>query len=262
MSMRVNELKYSTKEFEELLYKKNIKILKKIETLYYISSGELLDSPEFKDGKIIVQDGASYLAGKLLEAKEGERVLDSCSAPGSKTMVIAESMKNRGKIVALDIYKHKIKLIADNAKKLGIDIIEPKLCDATNLESLEGDFDRILVDAPCSGMGVIRKKPEALYNKDEKTILELADLQYKILTEASKKLKVGGTLIYSTCTIFDEENSYNTKKFLDENSNFQVEEIDEIQGVHSEKDSLGGLNISYKEKFLDGFYIIKMTKGE
>lgn len=260
LSYRVNKLKYSEKEFETLLEKNNCKVIKKLESIYYIQGKSLIDSYEFKNGLITIQDASSYLASSSLEAQENEFILDACSAPGGKSLVMAEKMNNTGKIIALDIYEHKIKLINDNANKMGINNIESKLCDATKVSELKYEFDKILVDAPCSGFGVLRKKPEMLYNKSFNNIEELSKLQYLILLECSKKLKLGGTLVYSTCTIFDEENINNLNKFLKKNKNFRVEEMKLPENIEYIKDELGGLTIL--DPILDGFYIAKLKKVE
>lgn len=260
MSIRVNRLKYSEEEFEKLLEKMEIKIIKKVESIYYIDSGSVLYTDEFKEGKIIAQDGSSYLAAKVLNPQVGESVVDTCSAPGSKSAVLAELMNNEGEILSLDIYPHKIKLIEENAKKLGIDIIKAVKMDARKLKEQGKKFDKILVDAPCSGYGVLRKKPEALYNKNRENVEELAKLQYEILDSASKVLKDGGELVYSTCTIFKRENSENIEKFLKENPDFKVEKIEIPENVEGIFDNVGGFLINYKEEILDNFYIVKLKK--
>ena len=167
-------------------------------------------------------------------------------------------MKNNGKIVALDIHEHKMELIKENAKKMGITIISPENRDATKIHESAEEFDRILVDAPCSGFGVLRKKPEALYNKTQANIDELSELQHEILTSAAKKLKTGGTLVYSTCTIFSEENVENVKKFLSKNPNFETVEVSLPTNVSFIEDEIKGKTII--DKYLDGFYIVKMIK--
>lgn len=260
LSVRVNTLKYSTEEFEKLLEAEHINIMKKIDTVYYIDSGIVIYFKEFKEGKIIAQDGSSYLAVKLLDPKPGERVLDTCSAPGSKTVLIGELMKNQGEILALDIYPHKLKLIENNAKKMGIDIITAVKMDAVKVKEQGKKFDKILVDAPCSGYGVIRKKPEALYNKDMNNVNELSALQYNILDSASKVLKDDGELVYSTCTITKEENTDNIAKFLENNPDFESVKVDIPLNVKGEYDDFNGFLINYKEEVLDNFYIIKLRK--
>ena len=262
LSVRVNKLKYTEKEFEEFLKEKDIQIIKKVDTVYYINSGLIINSEEFKTGKIIAQDASSYLAAKNLGVMPNELVLDICAAPGGKTAVLAENMENRGEIIAIDIHQHKIKLIETNIKKLGIDIVKATVMDARNVNKQGRKFDKILVDVPCSGYGVIRKKPEILYSKNRESVEELAKLQLEILNSAADILKDGGKLIYSTCTITDEENTNNIKKFLEERKEFKVEKLYIPENVLGDYDSLGGFCINYKEEIMDNFYIIKLKKGE
>ena len=262
LSVRVNKLKYSEEEFEEFLKERDIQIIKKVDTVYYVNSGLIINSEEFKTGKIIAQDASSYLAAKNLGAMPNELVLDICAAPGGKTAVLAEEMKNSGEVIAIDIHQHKIKLIDTNMKKLGIDIVKAIVMDARNVNKQGRKFDKILVDVPCSGYGVIRKKPEILYSKDRENVEELAKLQLEILNSAADILKDGGELIYSTCTITAEENTNNIKKFLEERKEFKVEKLYIPENVSGDYDNLGGFCINYKEEIMDNFYIIKLKKGE
>ena len=262
LSVRVNKLKYTEEKFEEFLKEKDIQIIKKVDTVYYVNSGLIINSEEFKTGKIIAQDASSYLAAKNLGAMPNELVLDICAAPGGKTAVLAEEMKNSGEVIAIDVHQHKIKLIDTNMKKLGIDIVKAIVMDARNVNKQGRKFDKILVDVPCSGYGVIRKKPEILYSKNRENIEELAKLQLEILNSAADILKDGGELIYSTCTITDKENTNNIKKFLEERKEFKVEKLYIPENVSGDYDNLGGFCINYKEEIMDNFYIIKLKKGE
>ena len=262
LSVRVNKLKYSEEEFEEFLKEKDIQIIKKVDSVYYVNSGLIINSKEFKEGKIIAQDASSYLAAKNLGAKPNELVLDICAAPGGKTAVLAEEMENKGEIIAIDIHQHKKKLIEENMKKLGIDIVKATVLDARNVNKQGRKFDKILVDVPCSGYGVIRKKPEILYTKNRENVEELALLQLEILNSAADILKDGGELIYSTCTIISQENTENVEKFLNERKEFKVKALDIPENVSGEYDKLGGFSINYKEEIMDNFYIIKLVKEE
>lgn len=262
LSVRVNKLKYSEEEFEEFLKERDIQIIKKVDSVYYVNSGLIINSKEFKEGKIIAQDASSYLAAKNLGAKPNELVLDICAAPGGKTAVLAEEMKNKGEIIAIDIHQHKKKLIEENMKKLGIDIVKATVLDARNVNKQGRKFDKILVDVPCSGYGVIRKKPEILYTKNRENIEELASLQLEILNSAADILKDGGELIYSTCTIISQENTENVEKFLNERKEFKVKALNIPENVSGEYDKLGGFSINYKEEIMDNFYIIKLVKEE
>ena len=260
MAVRINKLNYSEIKFENLLKKMEVKIIKKVDSVYYLDSGIVLYTDEFKQGKIIAQDGASYLAVKVLNPKAGETALDTCAAPGSKTVLMAEFMENQGEIMALDVYPHKIKLIEENCEKMGIDIVKAVKMDARKLKEQGKKFDKILVDAPCSGYGVIRKKPEILYSKGAENIEELAKLQYEILESASHILKDNGELVYSTCTITSEENIENVRKFLEKNPQFEPVKFEIPENVGGDFDEFGGFCINYKEEILDNFYIMKFRK--
>lgn len=262
ISFRVNRLKYSCEEFEKLLEEKKIDIIKKVDSVYYVDSGILLYSDEFRDGKIIVQDASSYLSARNLNPKPDESVLDTCSAPGGKTAVLGELMENRGELLALDIYPHKLKLIEENCHKCGVDIVRTVKMDARKLKEQGKKFDKILVDAPCSGYGVLRKKPEAIYNKNSENVEELAKLQFEILESASQVLKDNGELVYSTCTILKEENRENIKKFLEKYPNFETVELYIPENVNGSYDNVGGFTVDYKEDILDGFYIVKLKKNK
>ena len=262
LSVRVNKLKYSEEEFEEFLKERDIQIIKKVDTVYYVNSGLIINSKEFKEGKIIAQDASSYLAAKNLGVKPDDLVLDICAAPGGKTAVLAEEMENKGEIIAIDIHQHKKKLIEENMKKLGIDIVKATVLDARNVNKQGRKFDKILVDVPCSGYGVIRKKPEILYTKNRENVEELVSLQLEILNSAADILKDGGELIYSTCTIISQENTENVEKFLNERKEFKVKALNIPENVSGEYDKLGGFSINYKEEIMDNFYIIKLVKEE
>ena len=262
LSVRVNKLKYSEEEFEEFLKEKDIQIIKKVDSVYYVNSGLIINSKEFKEGKIIAQDASSYLAAKNLGVKPNDLVLDICAAPGGKTAVLAEEMENKGEIIAIDIHQHKKKLIEENMKKLGIDIVKATVLDARNVNKQGRKFDKILVDVPCSGYGVIRKKPEILYTKNRENVEELASLQLEILNSVADILKDGGELIYSTCTIISQENTENVEKFLNERKEFKVKALNIPENVSGEYDKLGGFSINYKEEIMDNFYIIKLVKEE
>ena len=262
LSVRINKLRYNEKEFEKFLEKNNIQIIKKVDTVYYVNSGLIINSKEFKEGKIIAQDASSYLAAKNLGVKPNDLVLDICAAPGGKTAVLAEEMENKGEIIAIDIHQHKKKLIEENMKKLGIDIVKATVLDARNVNKQGRKFDKILVDVPCSGYGVIRKKPEILYTKNRENVEELASLQLEILNSAADILKDEGELIYSTCTIISQENTENVEKFLNERKEFKVKALNIPENVSGEYDKLGGFSINYKEEIMDNFYIIKLVKEE
>lgn len=173
-----------------------------------VASGPAIRELEaFQKGWFIVQDESSMLVAHGLAPRPGDRVLDACAAPGGKTTHLAQLMENQGEITAWDIHEHRVGLIKENSRRLGVNIIKAQVGDATKANALEhGLFDRILVDAPCSGLGVLRRRADARWRKSPEEIVQLAALQKEILRSSLGCLAVGGRLVYSTCTIMPEEN--------------------------------------------------------
>ena len=196
--LRINTVKADISEIEkEYEIKENsIELTKGID----ISNSEL-----YKKGLVYAQDYASQRAVEILSPKSGDRVLDLCSAPGGKAFTMANLMGNKGEIIACDLYPHRVELIERTAKRLGLDIIKTAVADATRYNPKLGEFDCVLCDVPCSGLGVIRRKPEIKYNALP-CLEELKNIQLSILRNAVKYLKKGGKLLYSTCTLRREEN--------------------------------------------------------
>ncbi|MDR1835281.1 MAG: 16S rRNA (cytosine(967)-C(5))-methyltransferase RsmB [Fusobacteriaceae bacterium] len=260
MSYRVNRLKYSAPEFERLLEQQQIPILRQIDDVYYVEGGGLLHSAEFAQGKITAQDAASYLAAKNLDPRGDDIVLDACSAPGGKLAVLAELMENRGEITALDIYPHKMKLLRETCALLGIRNATPVNLSAVKIPLQGKRFTKILCDVPCSGYGVISKKPESLYSKKKENMAQLPLLQYDILSACAEALSPGGTLLYSACTFLREENGDVIGKFFANHPDFHPESLMIPEGVSGLFDEYGGFTIDWREEFLDGFYFAKMIK--
>lgn len=181
---------------------------------------DIKKSKEFSDGLFYVEDEASQTAISVLAPKADERILDICAAPGGKTFTMASFMKNKGEIVACDLYEHRVGLINEGAKRLGINIINTKTADATLYNQELGKFDAILCDVPCSGLGVIRRKPDIKY-KESEDFSSLEKIQYSILSNAVKYLKKGGRIMYSTCTLRRAENEELVNSFLKEYNTFK-----------------------------------------
>ena len=174
-------------------------------------------------GQFYIQDESSMLVAELLAPQQGQKILDLCAAPGGKTTHLAQLMENKGRVIACDVHEHKLPLIEANAKGLGINIIETKLHDATVLnEKFIDSFDGVLVDAPCSGLGVLRRRAEARWKKTRDVIKVFPPLQSSILNNGAKYVKKNGKLVYSTCTIEQSENHYVVVKFLEEHPNFEL----------------------------------------
>lgn len=185
------------------------------------------DTECYKKGHFFVQDYGSQKAIKTLELEKGDVVFDMCAAPGGKSFAMACEMKNEGEIYSFDLYDHKIKLIKDNAKRLGINIISAQLGDASEFNSDLPLADKVLCDVPCSGLGDIGRKPEIKY-KDFGFIDKLCDLQYNILINATRYLKHNGVLMYSTCSLNIKENQDICEKFLKEKSEFRLVRMETV----------------------------------
>jgi len=227
---------------------------------YVLNKGiSVHEDEDFAEGKYIVQDAASQMVAAALCPKKGQRVLDMCAAPGGKTTHIAALMENAGEVIAWDIHQSRIKLIGDNAKRLKIDIIKTYEKDASVYdENLKDSFDAVLVDAPCSGLGIIRRKPDIKWNRKEEDISGLVSLQKSLLDNAAKYVKPGGVLVYSTCTLLEEENLGQVEDFLKGHPDFYLCEIN----LPIEKPTLkeGYVNLYPHIDNTDGFFICKMIK--
>lgn len=256
--IRVNTLKISVDDFLKILDGEGIKYEKSTlcaDAVRVSNLGFLLKSKYFSDGLFYVQDLSSMLACKILAPKKGASVLDICAAPGGKSTYIAQLMQNDGEIYSSDIYEHKIKLISENAKRLGIDIIKPCLNDATAVNKAYFDkFDFVLADLPCSGLGIVNKKPEIKYSVTQNDIASLADMGLKILNNCAKYVKKGGTLVFSLCTFIKDEGEENVKKFLLQNKNFELKKI----GINIQND---GFITFYPHIYdTDGFFAAKFIR--
>jgi 16S rRNA (cytosine967-C5)-methyltransferase len=207
-----------------------------------------------------VQDESSMLPALALAPQPGERVLDLCAAPGGKTTHIAALMENTGRVTACDIYPHKLKLIAENAARLKLENIKTELQDGCVFrEEWEAAFDRVLVDAPCSGLGVLRRKPDARWNKSAEEIAALPPLQGEILDSAAKALKAGGVLVYSTCTIDPSENDEVVEAFLTRHPEFTLEQTGSFLPV-KRPDKM--VQLYPQRDGTDGFFIARMRKAK
>jgi 16S rRNA (cytosine967-C5)-methyltransferase len=219
--------------------------------------------PFLKEGLYIIQDEASQLVISILDPKPGERILDACASPGGKTTHIAQRMGNEGEVYALDLTMEKLGLIKEMCQRLGIKIVKTIKGDATNsLPIPEGlEFDRVLADVPCSGFGTIRRNPDLKWRRGEEDIRRLSDLQSSILRKLSFYVKKGGILVYSTCTVFHEENEDVVEKFLDEHPEFRLDQID---GVLPEKYYFfvqkGYFKTFPPRNHMDGFFVARLIK--
>ena len=182
-------------------------------------TGDVTALPAFQEGLFHVQDKSSQLCVKALDARPGMRVLDICAAPGGKSFTAAQWMHGEGELLAMDLYRARAALVAEGAQRLGICCIAAKEGDASRYNSNLGLFDRVLCDAPCSGLGIIRRKPEIKYKNPEE-LGEIPQLQYNILSNSANYVKKGGILLYSTCTLNPGENEGVVERFLAEHRDF------------------------------------------
>lgn len=231
-----------------------------------IKEGNILYSSLFKKGFLTIQDQSSMLVGEMLDAYSGMTVLDTCSAPGGKVTHIAELMNDDGVIKAHDLHTKKVELIDNKMKQLSLSIIDASQADARELQNKYAPetFDRILVDAPCSGLGVLKGKPDVKYNKTKQDLYQLAKIQLDILNHVSPLLKKDGYLLYSTCTVNKIENDEVIRYFLEENKNFKVDEKffntlpTEVKTTKGITDV--GLQLFPQTFETDGFFLSRMIK--
>lgn len=225
-----------------------------------INKGKSIENnPLFKEGKITVQDESAMLVAPSIEPKENSKILDLCSAPGGKTTHISEIVNDKADIVAFDIHGNKLSLVKNNANRLGIKNITYKEMDATIFdEGLENSSDYVLIDVPCSGLGIIRKKPEIKYTKDLKALKEIVEIQRKIMSNSAKYVKVGGTILYSTCTLNKEENQDNIEWFIKNYPEYSLEPL--FYGNLPNFIYDNGTVTILPNKYMDGFFIAKFKR--
>ena len=257
LDIQVNRLKISPEDYSVLLEQKGIDYdFVMPEGCLMLKGGSATALPGFEEGFFYVQDRAARIAAEIAGAKPGMKVLDCCSSPGGKSFASAIAMENEGSILSCDIHEKKLRLVRGGAERLGIDIISTEAMDArTYRENMEKAFDLVIADVPCSGLGVIGKKPE-IRNKSREELKGLPAIQRDILENVSRYVAPGGTLLYSTCTVLKEENEDVVSAFLEQNRNFVLEPfsicgIDAQNGMHTFWPNVDGT---------DGFFAAKLRK--
>lgn len=244
ITLRANTLKTSRDELVKLLQLKGFECTKGIlpDSIYVTKMND------FTNQLFTVQDEAAQIAALKLNPLPGERVLDACAAPGGKTTYLAQLMKNKGEIDAWDLHEHRVNLIEGLAKKLDISIIHASQKDATEYTtSFDKYYDKILLDVPCTGLGVIRKKPDIKWSRQPEDIEELMEIQAKILNTCANYVKDGGRIVYSTCTVIGRENNLQVEKFLEKHPEFKlIEELKLYPHVNG----------------TDGFYIAVLERNK
>lgn len=254
-TIRINTLKTNIENFIEKLKEQQIEY-EETELPNYLNIKNVKNMGEldlFKEGLFTVQDIGAGKIGLMLAPEAGQLVLDACSAPGGKTTQLAEMMQNKGKIIACDVYEHRIKLVEENANRLGIDIIQTEEQDATIInDKFVEKFDKILIDVPCLGFGVMKRKPDIKWQRKKEDIVEISKIQYRILQNCAKYLKKGGEMIYSTCSILKEENEINVEKWI------EIVNVEESQ--NDKKYKIEKVEKILPNKNTDGFFICKIRR--
>lgn len=228
----------------------------------HLTNGQPARTHAFKEGHITIQDESSMIPANVLNPSPGMRVLDMCAAPGGKTTHLAEIMKNEGSILATDLHPHKLDLIDHNTERLGLDIIETAPIDGRKApEFLQAEsYDAVLVDAPCSGLGVMRRKPDIKYTKREEDLENLQTIQLALLDAATKVLKIEGKLVYSTCTVDIQENEGTVKAFLATHSEMEAIQLESLPTKLAEKQANGMLQVFPQDFGSDGFFVAAFRK--
>ena len=261
VTIRVNGVRGTREELKQKLESEGItcEYGNLSEDALVILKGNVIKTKAFEQGWFYVQDESSMLVARALKPKHHSKVLDTCSAPGGKTTHVAELMRQTGTVYAHDVYEHKIKLIEDNVKRLGLTNVVATLQDATTLnERYESDsFDAVLVDAPCSGLGILRRHPEVKITKQPSDLDEIMMIQKKILNTVAPLVKVGGTLVYSTCTVNRKENDKMVEQFLAQHPEYELDPtlVNRLPEVLHEQTKNGMVQLFPGDYQTDGFFI-------
>lgn len=272
-SIRVNTMKYEPKDIIATFAQHEIIAVPSLlssDGLVVENGGHLAGHSLFTSGAYSMQDESSMLVAEIVNPKSNMHVLDACAAPGGKTMHMAERMQGKGTIYANDLYEHKAALIKEHAVRLGLHNIEVSASDAAKLDEkfAAESFDAVLLDAPCSGLGVIKRKPEIKWTKLPSDISDIADIQAELLQTVSKLVKSGGTLVYSTCTIAQRENQQQVEAFLKANPQFKLDKNWDAN-LLQRLEKLGVINESFAGYIQvlpfhansDGFFIARLVKA-
>jgi len=264
ITARVNTGKVSSSECIKVLTGASIQADEAVlEDSIIISGGDIAKIPGYAAGHFTPQGLSSMLAVQVLAPQDGMMVMDVCAAPGGKSTYIAQLMHGSGEVAAFDIFAHKIELINQNAERMGFENIHASVHDASATDSAYiGKADRVLVDAPCSGLGIIRKKADIKWGFSRDKVRDLSQLQLGILSASAEYVKPGGELVYSTCTISDAENLAVCKAFLAQNTAFEPMDIKCNLPLFLQKDTAkeGFIQIYPQDNGMDGFFIFKMRR--
>lgn len=264
INIRVNNLKTNKQKLKEELLKRNIDFKNgKLEDFIIVEKMKNIESLDlFKKGFFTIQDEMAGLISIVLEPQKGQNILDCCSAPGGKTTYIAELIENEGNIEAWDIHEHRVRLVQENAKRLGVTCISTKVQDSTIYSEENKDkYDKILLDVPCLGLGVLKRKPDIKWTRNKEDIEEISKLQMQILDTCSKYLKKGGELVYSTCSILKSENEEIIENFVQKNYDFEIVNLnDKFKKFNQDKYKSSSYIKLFQDSENDGFFIAKLRK--
>ncbi|MFY9177554.1 MAG: 16S rRNA (cytosine(967)-C(5))-methyltransferase RsmB [Caldicoprobacterales bacterium] len=267
-TIRINRRKTSRDEIIERLKKQGAEVKK---GLYFDNAlrvkgiGNIQSNPLYQQGLFTVQSESSMLACHILNPKPGEYILDACSAPGGKAIYLAELMNMEGKIYAFDNHDHRVGLINKNRERMNAAIVHSRVQDGTKFNpEFEENMDRVLLDVPCSGWGVIHKKPDIKLRISKEDLSSLCQLQWDILENSSRYLKYGGMLVYSTCTINPYENNKLVERFIKEHPEFVLEGFDKElpDGLKSFVIQDGMIQLLPNKEGLDGFFIARLRRAK
>lgn len=247
--LRTNTLKTSAHRLQQLLAKEEIdtEILRGYpDALLLKERKNVFQTKIFKDGLFEVQDASSQKVAEFCNVKPGQRVIDACAGAGGKTLHLAALMENKGQLIAMDIYANKLTELKRRAKRNNAHNIQTKVIESTKtIKKLKGSADVVLIDSPCSGLGVLKRNPDAKWKLQPEFIDKIKETQAEILDKYAQMVKDGGTLVYATCSILPSENEEQVKKFL---------------SLHNEFELIDAKTISAAQSGFDGFYMAKMKK--
>lgn len=263
-TIRPNMLRLSDAEFEKLLEKKVWEVEKgAVPHAYRVRmASEIARDADYLGGSFSIQGESSMLAAQAMDVRHGMQVLDCCAAPGGKSAYLAESMAGTGRVYAWDLHEHRVTLIKAMMKRMRLDNIRPAMRDATVLkEDLEGTMDAVLLDAPCSGLGVMDNKPDIKYRATPESVRELTEIQEKLMNTCCRYVKRGGVMVYSTCSMLPEENKQQVEKFLAGHPEFEIAPLpasfdEKFRALYTPF----GLQLLPHRDGVEGFFIARMRR--
>jgi 16S rRNA (cytosine967-C5)-methyltransferase len=266
IDLRINSLRTSLEEVETALNSYGVETTRLPmlpEALRLTSSpGNIENLPGFQEGWWTIQDSSAQLVSYLLDPQPDEIIIDACAAPGGKTTHIAELMKDRGKILGCDRTSSRLKKVKENAQRLQLKSIEFYTGDSRNFTQFHSQADRVLLDAPCSGLGTLNRHADARWRQTPESVEELSILQRELLCKTSEFVKVGGVLVYSTCTLHPQENERIIESFLKENSHWEIETPSSDSPLALLTTPEGWIKVLPHQQNMDGFFMVRLRKNK